>query len=321
MFTKSGECGTIIKRAVTKMKDKIYTGTRLRDDISISELVTVHYFEFSKDYKFGGEAHDFWELIYVDKGEISEISGNVELKMLAGDIAFHKPGEWHSSIADGITAAEVIVISFYCNSPSMNGLVGRVFKTGNHQRSLLSEIIKETQTAFDTPLSDLVTPKLHRKKERSFGSEQIIKIDLCRLIITLLREDISPHQPSPKRNLDEGLFGEIISYLSSSLDKKLSLEGIARHAGISKTALKQLFREKADCGAHEYFTRLKIERAKTYIREDNFNFTQIAEMLGYNSIHYFSTQFKNIVKMSPSEYANSVKALTSEAKDFGLKNI
>ena len=57
----------------------------------------------------------------------------------------------------------------------------------------------------------------------------------------------------------------------------------------------------------QYFNYLKIERAKMLIREDNYNFTQIANILAYDSIHYFSKQFKKIAKMTPSEYASSVK--------------
>ena len=47
-----------------------YEGTRLRDDIVITEIVTVHYYEFAKDYVFSGEQHNWWELVYVDKGEL-----------------------------------------------------------------------------------------------------------------------------------------------------------------------------------------------------------------------------------------------------------
>ena len=56
------------------MDTNLYSGTRLRDEIVISELVTVHYFELAKDYKFPGERHDFWEFVYVDKGEITAYS-------------------------------------------------------------------------------------------------------------------------------------------------------------------------------------------------------------------------------------------------------
>ena len=52
------------------------------------------------------------------------------------------------------------------------------------------------------------------------------------------------------------------------------------------------------------------ELAKELIREKNMNFTQIADYLGYTSIHYFSRQFKKIAGMTPSEYASSIKALS-----------
>ena len=298
------------------MSKPIYKSTRLRDEISISELVTLHYFEFSKDYRFGGEAHDFWELVYVDSGELSAVTREKALRLKSGDMIFHRPNEWHSLVADGVNASTAIIISFYCSSPALRRTVGRVFELGNRERALLSEIITEAGNAFDTPLSSLVTPKLKRKKAPLFGAEQIIKLNLCRLILSLLREDITPASPSTRRNLENSIFSEICSYLYDNLDKKLSLDDIARNAGISKTALKQLFKKNTGSGVCDYFIKLKIERAKTYIRENNYNFTQIAEMLGYNSVHYFSAQFKKIVAMSPTEYAASIRALTSEAERF-----
>ena len=298
------------------MQNKIYCDTRLKEDISISEIVTVHYFEFSKDYNFGGERHDFWELVYVDNGELTANSDGTLRKLTKGELVFHKPGEWHSLHADGINAASAIIISFNCHSDAAQKLVGRKFLAGSSERLLLSDIIREAQNAFDTPLSDLVTPKLHRKKEAVFGAEQLIKLDLCKLIIKLLREDMSPAHATTKHNLDRGLFRDITEFLKYNVGKNLTLEEISHHAGISKTALKQLFYQKAGCGAYEYFIRLKIDRAKTYIRESNYNFTQIAELLGYSSVHYFSAQFKARVNMTPTEYAGSIKALTREAEEF-----
>ena len=300
------------------MTHDVYIGTRLKDDIAISEIVTIHYFEFSKDYKFGGETHDFWELVYVDSGELTATTKKAEQHLKKGELIFHSPGEWHSLRADGIKAASAIIVSFRCQSEAMKKTSERIFQLGSEERSLLSEIIKEAGNAFDSPLSDLVTPKLHRKNEQLFGAEQLIKINLCKMIITLLREDRHPLNTSAKRNLDEGLFGEITEFLANNIDKKLSLDDVAHYAKISKTSLKKLFFEKAGCGVCEYFIRLKIDKAKTYIRESNYNFTQIAEMLGYSNVHYFSAQFKIRVNMSPTEYAGSIKALTKEAEQFNM---
>ena len=46
------------------------------------------------------------------------------------------------------------------------------------------------------------------------------------------------------------------------------------------------------------------------IRDEQMNFTQIAEALGYSSIHYFSRQFKKLAGMTPSEYASSIRAIS-----------
>ncbi|MEG2842596.1 MAG: AraC family transcriptional regulator, partial [Ruthenibacterium sp.] len=50
------------------------------------------------------------------------------------------------------------------------------------------------------------------------------------------------------------------------------------------------------------------------IREGSHNFTEIASMLGYNSIHYFSRHFKKVTGMTPSEYASSVKVLSTKTR-------
>ena len=57
---------------------------------------------------------------------------------------------------------------------------------------------------------------------------------------------------------------------------------------------------------------MKIDFAKQLIRENDMNFTQISDFLGYSSIHYFSRQFKRSTGMTPSEYVSSIRALADE---------
>ena len=295
------------------MESTVYSGTRLKEEIKISELVTVHYFEFAKDYRFAGEQHDFWELVYVDMGEITAYSGDDEYKLTQGSLIFHKPNEWHTLIGNGICASSVAIISFKSHSEVLYNLCGKIFSTDIRQRTLLSKLINEASSAFDTPLSTLITPKLHRRKNAVFASEQMIKLYLLEFLISFLRDEYIHSSASLNGHTGNTLFDTIVNFMEENLDKKLTLSDIAQYAAISKTALKKLFREQAGCGACEYFTRMKINRAKIYIREENYNFTQIAEMLGYDSIHYFSRTFKQYVNMPPSEYAASIRAFTKNA--------
>ncbi len=134
-------------------------------------------------------------------------------------------------------------------------------------------------------------------------SEEMIKLIICTLLLKIKRGDIK--KADAKKETD--VFLGIVSYMEDNLGKKISLDDISYYAGISKTSVKKLFKEEAGFGACEYFTRLKIERAKELIADNKKNFTEIAEVLGYDSIHYFSGQFKQYVNMSPTEYLLTIK--------------
>ena len=45
-----------------------YIETKLKREIVIDSIITIHYFEYMRDFVFRGESHDFWEFMYVDKG-------------------------------------------------------------------------------------------------------------------------------------------------------------------------------------------------------------------------------------------------------------
>lgn len=55
-----------------------------------------------------------------------------------------------------------------------------------------------------------------------------------------------------------------------------------------------------------FFTQPR--KAKRLIREESATVSEIAERLGYSSLHYFSKQFKHIMDMTPSDYARSITA-------------
>ena len=44
-----------------------YIKTKLKRSIDIDAIITLHYFEYMKNFEFKGESHNFWEFLYVDK--------------------------------------------------------------------------------------------------------------------------------------------------------------------------------------------------------------------------------------------------------------
>ncbi len=286
-----------------------YIGTKLQKDIQIDELFTVHYFEYQKDYRFSGEAHNFWELVYIDRGEAIITAEEEEFILSRGEIYFHRPNEWHNLRANGEVAPNIVVISFSSHSPAMKAFEAfRTYAT-NRAKTLIAAVVKESETLFSNPLGDPATKQMKKREDATVGAEQLIAAYIEELLILLLRDE-RERPKTPLRYRAEGdLCDTLIAYMQKNIDRNLTLEELAHYAGVSESTVKTAFRDHMGQGALAYFIRLKMETAKIYIREGGYNLTQIADRLGYTSIHYFSRRFHLLYGMSPTEYARSIKAI------------
>lgn len=283
----------------------------LNEEIVIKKLYTVHYFEFSKEYKFIGEKHNFWEMVYADKGEVTATADDKEIKLKQGNVIFHKPNEWHNICADGKIAPNIAIVTFECKSEAMSFFENKVLSVGQAQKTLISKIIAEYTNAFSTPLDDPFTNRLDGSEETVFGAQQLIKCYLCELLISFIRNDSNIKQKSlANLNYSSSILNIVLGYMSAHLSDTIVLDDLARMCGTSKKTIENAFRQNLGKSVIEYFIELKIDAAKKYLREENYNVTQIAELLGYSNIHYFSRQFKNVTGMSPREYSVSIKAIT-----------
>lgn len=275
--------------------------------IVIEKLITCYYFELAKDYKYHGEKHDFWELLYVDKGELLLDTDTGHYRLKQGDLLFHVPDEFHSPQSNGKTAPNIFIVTFECTSPAMSFFHTRnLFHPNDEQRAMLKQIMKESFNAFaPEPAGSGV--RLSPREHAPFGSEQMFVNYLEILLIQLIREGNSQSDVglvlAPVSNAKSASqLEQIMAYMTKHIADNLTLEQLCSHFGIGRTQISILFKNQAGCGVIEYLNQLKIDKAKTFIREEQYNLTEIADLLGYSSVHYFSRHFKKMTGMTPSEY-------------------
>ncbi len=296
-----------------------YKSLHLNDVLSIENIYSIHYFEYMSDFSFPGETHDFWEFLCVDKGEVNVFADEMFHSLKKGDIIFHRPNEFHNVKSNGMIAPNLVVISFSCPSPAMSFFEKKVLQISEPERLLLAQIIQEARYAFEGRLDDPYQKELIRSENPRFGGEQLIKLYLQQFLLQMIRHYMihtSPLTPplakSVKQKADGAIFSQILEYMEMHVSENLSVAQICKSNSIGRSQLQKLFRSKSGYSAIEYFSRMKIDFAKQMIRERHYNFTQIADALGFSSIHYFSRQFKQITGMTPSEYASSIKALSDK---------
>ena len=126
----------------------------------VSKIITVHYFEFDKHFASEGEAHDFWEMVYVESGEFLCTAGDTALTLHEGEAMFHRPGEYHRHTADGICAPHVFIISFECRSEGMRFFEGRRIRLPRECVRQVFSILDEAMATFNIPVSDPLTKKM-----------------------------------------------------------------------------------------------------------------------------------------------------------------
>ena len=85
-------------------------------------------------------------------------------------------------------------------------------------------------------------------------------------------------------------------------DTCLSVETVARKAGVSVNRLNELFKIEQNTTAGKYLTKIRMEKAKAMLDCGITDLGEVSRMAGYNSGSYFSKVFRKYYGMSPSEY-------------------
>ena len=285
-----------------------YVKTELKSVVSISEIVTIHYYEFDKSFVFSGESHDFWEMVYVDRGQVLVKRDEEELILSQGEIIFHKPNEFHSIRAYD-SSPNFFVVSFDTASAAMKHFEGYHTVLDKTLTPFLTSVIREAEATYEIPKNDPSLTHRVRRDAAPLGGEQLIKTYLEQLLVLLLRgmtraagTGIFPS----KERMEGHLVVAMKELIAERVTGDFRVGELCARLGYSESYLCKLFREQTGETVAAYAVRKRISRAKEMIREGRYNFSQISDALGFDTPQYFSRVFKRVTRMTPSEFKNSL---------------
>ena len=180
------------------------------------------------------------------------------------------------------------------------------------EKSLLSMIFEEGQAALTKENeNDPLKQKILVLDNAPFGYSQMIK-NLIEIFLIKLRRNTDIFSKESRRHFFvDGVnipvrIKSVVDYLNANLYGKLSVSNISDHFGISESLLKKEFSNYYSGGIINYYNKLKVQEAKKLIKKGEYTFSQIADILGFDTPQYFSKFFKNITNMTPTEYKHSI---------------
>ncbi len=284
-----------------------YVLTKFNNLVNVTEIVTVHSYEFDPSFVFAGEQHDFWEIVYVDRGTVEITRDGEAIILKQGDILFHQPNEFHT-IRSYNSAPSLLIVSFVCRSAPMSCFSHYTGPMNKRLKPFLSAIVAEAENTYLLPKNDPELKELVTRNTAAIGGEQMIKCYLEQFLVLMIR-DITQHREialfSSRENMETHLVSEIKGFLRERLTQRIRIEDICNTFGYSKTYLSQLFKKQCGVSLITYYNRKKIEYAKKLMAENTYSFTQISNMLAFDTPQYFARVFKRITGQTPSEFQGS----------------
>lgn len=92
------------------------------------------------------------------------------------------------------------------------------------------------------------------------------------------------------------------SFIADHSDEELSLDAVARVVNMSATYFSEKFKEAAGLNFVEYVARIRIEKAKDFLRNPGRRISEIGFDVGFQSLSQFNRSFKQVTGKSPTEH-------------------
>ena len=271
--------------------DNPFNYSNISSSLDISEIYTKFYQEKGTNYNFSGEKHSYWELTYVDKGELLTTIDGVSYHLKQGDLIFYAPMQFHTQSTFEKISSSYLTINFKMNFNHADLLCNKIFSLKRDSYFIVTKLIEE-----------LSNDNLY--------SNDLSLCYLKQLIIQMLRLDNSHFHSKPTTHMQQTyeneLLNDILLYIDNNIYEKISVSTLCEHFCISTSMLHSLFRKNMNNTAKNYINELKLSKSKELIRNSTHTLSEISEMLGFSSIHYFSKKFKSYFNISPTEFSKSI---------------
>lgn len=139
------------------------------------------------------------------------------------------------------------------------------------------------------------------------GYEDICQAFMEILIIRLMRSTDLSVPAEPQNNVGNHQCATVRRYIDYHFKESLTLDQLAEEAHMNKYYLSHAFKREYGVSPINYMISRRINESKYLLAETDLSLSQIAQLLGFSSLSYFSQVFRKTQGVSPMEYRQDTK--------------
>ncbi len=257
----------------------------------VTALHTAFQAVYGADYYFGGESHDFWEIVIVTEGEIGVTAGKDVFHLRRGQAILHTPNEFHNLWSERGREAGFVIFTF--SAANLTPPPSRIFEVRDLAEPI--EILTDLRASLQRHKGWIEAVRA--------GCEQKAELAFKRLELFLL-QTILANKPQKMGNpLSQSAkhYAAAVKFLEENLHRNLSVREIAAECQIGEVNLKKIFSRYAGMGVIAYFNYLKM-RAAAELLAGGATVRETSEALGFLNQNYFCTVFKRVMGKTPKSF-------------------
>lgn len=134
----------------------------------------------------------------------------------------------------------------------------------------------------------------------NYEAKEFLKLkyayDVLYEIINFIKSDLYIDR-SAKNSINS-----VLEYINMNYFEHFTNEKLASKTKYGISHFRKLFTEIVGVSPLQYVTKVKMEKAKELLYSDVNKISEIAELLGYENVYYFSNAFKKYYGLSPLKY-------------------
>ena len=126
---------------------------------------------------------------------------------------------------------------------------------------------------------------------------------LLNILYIKLEDEDNSSDNSTSYNLN---VNKALKFIEENYKNQITLDQVCEKIGINKSYFCTIFKEHTNKTFSNYLSSYRINKSKDLLKNTDMPITEIAFIVGFNSVNYYNNNFKKLTNMTPAQYRNRI---------------
>lgn len=264
-----------------------YTYQPVSVPLHVRRILDCWFTKHSKSCRIIKPLHKSYEMIYVYEGTLDIRLSSGSYSLQPHDLIIYRSERSAMDVGENCSYLTVV---FEVNQRKSLHILDHTFHCTSELQQILWKLLIESD-------------------ENSYYTRTLMVCYLQEALLLLMQfYEMISHKTlfADNNSARNDLLSEILSYMNKRITEPITIEEICHEFYISRSSLQALFKTHLNTSPKNYLLNIKLQKSKELIRQNQYTISEIAYMLGFSSIHYFSRLFKKYFNTTPSAYSRKI---------------